>query len=147
MIKREFEYINGSTAVKPKRKVEKKRDDRYEEYRKAKIRSQKRKKEKLFQKYIAVGQIAVAVLVVGSVVLHRDGLVYGLKQDLKAVNTDIKVLKDENEAMRVDLLKNSSLKNIEANAMKKVKMIEGSEAERVSVDLSKNYLGDLLNEK
>ena len=38
------------------------------------------------------------------------------------------------------ILKNSSLKNIESNAKSKLGMIAPVDAEKVDVDLSKNYL-------
>ena len=92
-------------------------------------------------------QIAMVVLVLGSITIYRDGKVYSLKSDLKNVNKEIKILDAENEAIRVDLLKNSSLKNIENNAKNKIKMLENSEAKKIEIDLSTNHLGDLMNNK
>ena len=146
MVKREFDYINGSTAVKPERKIQRK-ERNYEEYRKAKIRRQKLKKQEKSKKFRNMIQIAMVVLVLGSITIYRDGKVYSLKSDLKNVNKEIKILDAENEAIRVDLLKNSSLKNIENNAKNKIKMLEYSEAKKIEIDLSTNHLGDLMNNK
>ena len=146
MVKREFDYINGSTAVKPERKNQRK-ERNYEEYRKAKIRRQKLKKQEKSKKFRNMIQIAMVVLVLGSITIYRDGKVYSLKSDLKNVNKEIKILDAENEAIRVDLLKNSSLKNIENNAKNKIKMLENSEAKKIEIDLSTNHLGDLMNNK
>ncbi|MGV3025523.1 hypothetical protein ACED96_07350 [Clostridium thermobutyricum] len=146
MVKREFDYINGSTAVKPERKIQRK-ERNYEEYRKAKIRRQKLKKQEKSKKFRNMIQIAMVVLVLGSITIYRDGKVYSLKSDLKNVNKEIKILDAENEAIRVDLLKNSSLKNIENNAKNKIKMLENSEAKKIEIDLSTNHLGDLMNNK
>jgi cell division protein FtsL len=146
MVKREFDYINGSTAVKPERKIQRK-ERNYEEYRKAKIRRQKLKKQEKLRKFRNMIQIAIVVLVLGSITIYRDGKVYSLKSDLKNVNKEIKILDAENEAIRVDLLKNSSLKNIENNAKNKIKMLENSEAKKIEIDLSTNHLGDLMNNK
>lgn len=146
MVKREFDYINGSTAVKPERKIQRK-ERNYEEYRKAKIRRQKLKKKEKSKKFRNMIQIAMVVLVLGSITIYRDGKVYSLKSDLKNVNKEIKILDAENEAIRVDLLKNSSLKNIENNAKNKIKMLENSEAKKIEIDLSTNHLGDLMNNK
>lgn len=146
MVKREFDYINGSTAVKPERKIQRK-ERNYEEYRKAKIRRQKLKKKEKSKKFRNMIQIAMVVLVLGSITIYRDGKVYLLKSDLKNVNKEIKILDAENEAIRVDLLKNSSLKNIENNAKNKIKMLENSEAKKIEIDLSTNHLGDLMNNK
>lgn len=146
MVKREFDYINGSTAVKPERKIQRK-ERNYEEYRKAKIRRQKLKKQEKSKKIRNMIQIAMVVLVLGSITIYRDGKVYSLKSDLKNVNKEIKILDAENEAIRVDLLKNSSLKNIENNAKNKIKMLENSEAKKIEIDLSTNHLGDLMNNK
>ena len=146
MVKREFDYINGSTAVKPERKIQRK-ERNYEEYRKAKIRRQKLKKQEKSKKFRSMIQIAMVVLVLGSITIYRDGKVYSLKSDLKNVNKEIKILDAENEAIRVYLLKNSSLKNIENNAKNKIKMLENSEAKKIEIDLSTNHLGDLMNNK
>ena len=65
---------------------------------------------------------------------------YSLQSQIGGLNDEIKTVNAENEALKVDLLKNSSLKNIEANAKSKLGMITPVDAEKVDVDLSKNYL-------
>ncbi|WP_297634157.1 cell division protein FtsL [uncultured Clostridium sp.] len=148
MIEREFNYINGNTAVQPKRKIERKEKKRsIEDYRKKKIYRERLKRERNLKRVLGVVQTAVLVFALGSITIMKESKIYALKGNIKSLNSEMKLLSEENEAMKVDLLKNSSLKKIEENAKSKAKMIEGKEAKRIEADLSNNYLGDLINNR
>lgn len=152
MIERDFNYINGNTAVQPKREIERKverreKERRLEDYKRKKLKKEKIKKAKNLKIFFSVVQMAVLAFTLGSIIITRDSKVYSLKSTMKSINKDIKEMTEENEAMKIDLLKNSSLRNVEKNAKSKTKMIEAKEAKKVEVDLSKNYLGDLINNK
>lgn len=138
------DYVKGSTAIKPQRKVSvPKRDRKYEELEKAKNRRNKRLKVLKREKRNAVLQIALVVFVLGVITVWRDTKVYSIQSKLGEVKDQIHVVNSENEALRVELLKNSSLKNIEENAKNKLKMVDLSDADKVEIDLSKNYLEGL----
>ena len=141
MIVKEFNYVKGNTAVKPERKYDDiKRDKRYKDLEKAKRRRNKLAKEHKTKKKTAALQIALVIFVLGVGTIWRDTKVYSLQSQIGGLNDEIKTVNAENEALKVDLLKNSSLKNIEANAKNKLGMITPVDAEKVDVDLSKNYL-------
>ena len=97
-------------------------------------------KEQKTKKKTAALQIALVIFVLGVGTIWRDTKVYSLQSQIGGLNDEIKTVNAENEALKVDLLKNSSLKNIEANAKNKLGMITPVDAEKVDVDLSKNYL-------
>ncbi|MEG1004218.1 cell division protein FtsL [Clostridium sp.] len=141
MIVEEFNYVKGNTAVKPERKYDDiKRDKRYKDLEKAKKRRNKLAKAQKKKNKSAALQIALVIFVLGVGTIWRDTKVYNLQSQIGGLNDQIKTVSSENEALKVDLLKNSSLKSIESSAKNKLGMITPVDAEKVDVDLSKNYL-------
>lgn len=143
MIVKEVDYIRGNTANAPQRKYDDIRKDKSIED--AKKRKNKLLKEKKKKTRNAALQIALVIFVLGVLTIWRDTKVYNLQTQIGTLNNEIKVVNSENEALKVDLLKNSSLKNIESSAKKKLGMIAPVDAQKVNVDLSKDYLAGLEN--
>ncbi|MCR6515412.1 MAG: hypothetical protein ACRDCB_10595 [Clostridium sp.] len=130
-------YVKGNTVLKPQRQVNTP-NERNKSKNNKKIVRKANKNNKDTRN--ALLQIALVVFVLGVMTIWRDTKVYKLQSELGKFNTEISHVKAENEALKVDLLKNASLKNIEKNAKGKLNMIESQKADKVSVDLSKNYL-------
>ncbi|MGL4873643.1 MAG: hypothetical protein ACRC30_03215 [Clostridium sp.] len=148
MIEREYKYINGNTAVKPERKIrEKEKDLNYEKYLKAKLRRELLKKKEKTRRGLAIIQVAVVTLALGLIIIHRSAGIYSAQKNVGEIKKEIGILNGENEAIKVELLKNSSLKRIEENAKKKVNMVEAKKGTKVNVDLTTNHLGELMNNK
>ncbi|MGL5416904.1 MAG: septum formation initiator family protein [Clostridium sp.] len=148
MIEREFKYINGNTAVKPERKVKRNEKElNYEKYLKAKLKREALRKKEKAKKGLAIIQVAMVTLGLGLITIYRNAEIYSMQKGMGEVKKEINILNSENEAIKVELLKNSSLKRIEENAKKKVNMIEASEGTKVNIDLTTNHLGELMNNK
>ncbi|HAT4140330.1 TPA: cell division protein FtsL [Clostridium perfringens] len=120
MIVKEFDY-NGSSALKPQRKEQ--TIPSKETYDKKKIEQQRRKKQKDKKIRKSVYQIVLLILVVGGITISRDVKVYKTQQQLDSLNKEINSVITENEALKVQILKASSLDKIEETAKNKLKMI------------------------
>ena len=142
MIVKEYEYIRGNTAAQPRRSSEPDRK-RYEELQKAKRERKRRKLEEERRKRKGARQIAAAIAILGFITIARDTKVYSMQSDLAKLNSEIKSVDDENEALRVELLKVASLDNIKTNAEEKLGMVVATKDEMLQMDLSGNYFEDL----
>ena len=145
MIVKEYEYIRGNTATQPRRSSEPDRK-RYEELQKAKRERKRRKLEEERRKRKGARQIAAAIAILGVITIARDTKVYSMQSDLAKLNSEIKSVDDENEALRVELLKVASLDNIKTNAEEKLGMVVATKDEMLQMDLSGNYFEDLEND-
>lgn len=141
MIVKEVDYIRGNTVNAPQRKYDDIRKDKSSED--AKKRKNKLLKEKKKKTRNGALQIALVIFILGVLTIWRDTKVYNLQTQIGTLNNEIKMINSENEALKVDLLKNSSLKNIESSAKKKLGMISPVDAKKVDVDLSKDYLSGI----
>jgi len=146
MARREYDYIKGSTALAPerKRKVQKP-DKKYKQIqRRKKLQSKNlllRNKRRNDRKYIFT--VAIIILSLGFITISSDSKVYNMQKSVTDLNTQIKQTEEANEALKVKLLKFSSLNNIEQNAGTKLSMIVPKKEETVKIDFSENYFKDL----
>ncbi|EDS80408.1 septum formation initiator family protein [Clostridium perfringens] len=122
MIVKEFDY-NGSSALKPQRKEQTIPSKENYDKKKKKIEQQRRKKQKDKKIKKSVYQIVLLILVVGGITISRDVKVYKTQQQLDSLNKEINSVITENEALKVQILKASSLDKIEETAKNKLKMI------------------------
>ncbi|ELC8441756.1 cell division protein FtsL [Clostridium perfringens] len=122
MIVKEFDY-NGSSALKPQRKEQTVPSRKTYDKKKKKIEQQRRKKQKDKRVRKSVLQVVLLILVVGGVTISRDIKVYKTQQQLDSINKQINSVITENEALKVQILKASSLDKIEDIAKNKLKMI------------------------
>ena len=122
MIVKEFDY-NGSSALKPQRKEQTIPSKETYDKKKKKIEQQRRKKQKDKKIRKSVYQIVLLILVVGGITISRDVKVYKTQQQLDSLNKEINSVITENEALKVQILKASSLEKIEDIAKNKLKMI------------------------
>ncbi len=142
MIVKDFDYVRGNTAVKPQRKY----DDIKKDKQRKNQRNNKKKKLATLQKKKKINstiQVALVIFVLGVATIWRDTKVYNLQTQIGNISNEIKVVNNENEALRVDLLKHSSLKGIEEKAKSKLGMIPPAKADKVNIDLSKDCLNGL----
>lgn len=146
MARREYDYIKGSTALAPERKRRvQKPDKKYKQIqRRKKLQSKNlllRNKRKNDRKYIFT--VAIIILSLGFITISSDSKVYNMQKSVTDLNTQIKQTEEANEALKVKLLKFSSLNNIEQNAGTKLSMIVPKKEETVKIDFSENYFKDL----
>lgn len=136
----EYDYIKGSTAVKPQRvpkEKEKSKINKELEKRK-KAEARKRALNKQRKNRASVFQVVFGILLVGSLVVWRDMKVYSAQNDLSNVRSEIKEMSAENEALRVELLKISSLDTVKESAEKDLSMKMPQKEDRIKVNLDEN---------
>lgn len=145
MVVREYGYVKGNTAVKPQRKGPERQRTREEDLkRKERIRKRKQfENEKRIRK--SVFQIAIAIFVIGMVILGRDAKVYNMQKDLTQLESEIKSVQDENEALRINLLKVASLDNIRTYAESKLGMSIATRENSMQIEAPENYFNDAEN--
>lgn len=146
MARREYDYIKGSTALAPERKRRvQKPDKKYKQIqRRKKLQSKNlllKSKRKNDRKYIFT--VAIIILSLGFITISSDSKVYNMQKSVTNLNAQIKQTEEANEALKVKLLKFSSLNNIEQNAGTKLSMIVPKKEETVKIDFSENYFKDL----
>lgn len=132
MLIKEFDY-NGSSALKPQRKgIEPKRKRNNEK----KNNVDKKKKYIYKQKKTrnAVFQVAILIFILGFITITRDVKVYSIQGEVIKINNDIKILTNENEALQVELLKVNSLEKIVEIAKNKLKMVNPTNEEKISLE-------------
>lgn len=143
MIVKEFDYVKGNTALAPKRKSTEKDRRKYEELKRAKKNRQRRIIDQRKSNIIAMIQISSLILLFGIITIARDSNVFELQNQLTNVNQQIKNVTDDNEALNIDLLKDSSLENVMTTANQSLGMTMATKDNLVPVDLSVNYFSSL----
>lgn len=143
MQERQFGYIRGNTAVAPERKPRISRNNkkknsilRKNNKEKAIIASRKNDRKYMFL-------VVTAIFTLGCVTIAGDTKVYNMQREVTQLNSSIKTMKEENEALKVKLLKYSSLSNIEGNASTKLGMYIPSSNDIVKIDFSENYFHEV----
>lgn len=143
---REYDYIRGNTAVNPNRKYEdfnndqkKKEIERAAKEKRRKLRALRDKKTK------DIIHVSLVICALGVITIMRDGNVYETQKRLIEIKTEVKNVEADNEALRVDLLKFSSLENVKSTA-EEIGMKNPSNSEYITVDMSKNYFPELTKD-
>jgi len=140
--RREYDYIKGNTALAPERKTRvRKPDKKYKEIQRRKNITNKnillRNSRKNDRKYMLT--VAVIIIGLGFITISGDNKIYSMQSKVSKLNAEIKLTQEENEAIKVKLLKFSSLNNIEQNASNKLAMFVPKKEETVRIDFSQNY--------
>ncbi|MGL4108179.1 cell division protein FtsL [Clostridium sp. LP20] len=146
MVVKDYDYIKGNTAAKPQRRSNESDRRKYEELKRSKKDRNKRLREDQNKKRKGILQIALLIFILGVTTISRDAKVYTMQKEVKKINADIKTVNDENEALRVELLKVASLENIRTNAEEKLGMAVVTKENVVQIDLSENYFAELETE-
>lgn len=147
MVDREYDYIRGNTAIKPKRnnkelekQIEKQIERKQFEEKRKKIQRQEQLKTK--QKVMSILQVATITLVLGVSAIAMDGKVYKAQKELTNLKKNISVATAEGEALRVDMLKTSSIEDIKKLA-DGLKMKSPSKNDVVTINIAKNFFKNL----
>lgn len=143
MVSKEYDYIRGNTVLNPKRRYdeERRRQEResIDRQRKEQQRKQREAKRAVVKNILQVASIA---LVLGVLTIARDGKVYRLQNDLSNVKTEAKTITAENEALRVNLLKFSSLGDIKAFASKEGMKVPQKD-DIINVNVTKDFFANI----
>ncbi len=143
MALREYDYIKGSAVSVPERKSgSHKVDKKYKEIQRHKNRNVLLKnKRKNDRKYIVT--MAVVIFTLGCMTISGDSNLYNMQKKISDLTTQINQTQEDNESLKVKLLKFSSLKNIKENAGSKLSMFIPNKEETVKIDFSQNYFENL----
>lgn len=141
----EYSYgVKGNTAVKPLKKTTICKPKKNSQIRKQKKNDKKnmfRRERQSDRKYIFT--VILFVLGLGCITIAGDGKVYKLQNNVTTLENQINSTKEENEALRVKILKYSSLDNIEENAGNSLGMYLPHSDDVVKIDFSDDYFKDV----
>lgn len=141
----EYSYgVKGNTAVKPLKKTTIRKPKKHNEI----IRKKKNDKKKLFKKQRQSDRkymlsVIGIVLSLGCITIAGDGKVYKMQETVTTLENEISSTKEENEALKVKILKYSSLNNIEENAGNTLGMHVPHGEDVVKIDFSNDYFKDV----
>lgn len=143
LARREYDYIKGNTVLAPERKRRvRKPDKKFKQIKRRKAKNALlRNKRKNDRKYMLT--VAMVVFTLGVATIAGDNKVYSMQKSVTDLNNQIKQAQEDNEALKVDLLKFSSLNNIEKKAEGNLSMFVPKKGEVVKIDFSQNYFSDL----
>lgn len=132
-------YTRGNHALKPKKKIstpkKTKELDKLKKLRKDK-KNKLRDKKKNSKKSVSL--IIVMIFVLGITIIWRDASVFSLQNKLTQLNKEIKNMKVDNEALKVDLLKSSSIETVKNTAESNLKMVIPSKDEVIRIEEKQN---------
>ncbi|WP_294392679.1 cell division protein FtsL [uncultured Clostridium sp.] len=141
----EYSYgVKGNTAVKPLKKTTICKPKKNSQIRRQKKNDKKnmfRRERQSDRKYIFT--VILFVLGLGCITIAGDGKVYKLQNNVTTLENQINSTKEENEALRVKILKYSSLDNIEENAGNSLGMYLPHSDDVVKIDFSDDYFKDV----
>ena len=141
---REYNYTRGNTALVPERKPQ------YDKNKKQKIKEELRAKKikKLKVNLISnVVGISALVCILGGITLAIDGDVYDRQNELTQIKEEAEVSSDINDALKVMLLKYSSLENVKNVAENELSMVYPNKDNTIMIDMSKDYFSHISEEE
>ena len=141
---REYNYTRGNTALVPERKPQ------YDKNKKQKIKEELRAKKikKLKVNLISnVVGISALVCILGGITLAIDGYVYDRQNELTQIKEEAEVSSDINDALKVMLLKYSSLENVKNVAENELSMVYPNKDNTIMIDMSKAYFSHINEEE
>ena len=145
MSQKEYSYgVNGNTAVKPLKKTTIRKPKKHSEI----IKKKKDNKKKLFKKqrqsdrkYILT--VVMFILSIGCITIAGYSNVYKMQRAVTKLEDEINNTREENEALRVKILKYSSLNNIEETAGNSLGMYVPHDKDVIKIDFSNDYFKDV----
>ena len=141
---REYNYTRGNTALVPERKPQ------YDKNKKQKIKEELRAKKikKLKVNLISnVVGISALVCILGGITLAIDGYVYDRQNELTEIKKETAAASDINDALKVMLLKYSSLENVKNVAENELGMVYPNKDNTILIDMSKDYFSHINEEE
>ena len=141
---REYNYTRGNTALVPERKPQ------YDKNKKQKIKEELRAKKikKLKVNLISnVVGISALVCILGGITLAIDGSVYDRQNELTEIKEETAASSDINDALKVMLLKYSSLENVKNVAENELGMVYPNKDNTILIDMSKDYFSHINEEE
>ena len=141
---REYNYTRGNTALVPERKPQ------YDKNKKQKFKEEllAKKIKKLKVNLISnVVGISALVCILGGITLAIDGYVYDRQNELTEIKEETAASSDINDALKVMLLKYSSLENVKNVAENELGMVYPNKDNTILIDMSKDYFSHINEEE
>ena len=141
MLAEEYDYIKGNTAVVPKRKIEER--DLEKEKKERQIKEDKKREKLRKEKTKGFVSMLVVMAILGALSLSIDTYVYKTQKALTSLEAEIKEQTDIKDALNIQLLKVSSLDNINDVAINELNMLYPDKTSIKNIDMSKDYFTHL----
>lgn len=131
---KEYDYIRGNTALNPNRREEEGTKRSKKPKRKVKVN-----KKKIISKLITkeILKIAAVFVIVGFIVLIREGQIYTIQDQLINLKADVKKATAEKEALKLQLIQEHSIEGI--RQFGEDKMIIPTVNDTVQIQSEKDY--------
>lgn len=91
--------------------------------------------------------ISALVCILGGITLAIDGYVYDRQNELTQIKEEAEVSSDINDALKVMLLKYSSLENVKNVAENELSMVYPNKDNTIMIDMSKDYFSHINEEE
>ncbi|WP_055667646.1 hypothetical protein [Desnuesiella massiliensis] len=138
VLRDEKKYIIGSNVLSPNRDSSALERERYKELERAKQERNRRIKQKQRKRKLSVIQVVALVFISGITLVWRDAKIYNMQKNLATTKREIETTRLKNEALKVDLLKVSSIEYVKTQAEKNLNMVEPQKNSAMAIDLSKD---------
>lgn len=138
VLRDEKKYIVGSNVLSPNKDSNALERERYKELERAKQERNRRIKQKQRKRKLSVIQVVALVFISGITLVWRDAKIYNMQKNLSTAKREIETTRLKNEALKVDLLKVSSIEYVKTQAEKKLNMIEPQKNNAMAIDLTKD---------
>ncbi|SHJ61056.1 hypothetical protein SAMN02745163_02264 [Clostridium cavendishii DSM 21758] len=139
LVLKDYDYVKGNTALQPKKKeTNHEVDKQYEKLKKSKLERKNRLKNQRRKTRAEILQIGALIFVLGMIAIWRDTNVYSMRNNLSNTNKQISEVSSDNEALRVEILKASSLGNVKKTSENDLNMVIPTKENIVKVDLTKD---------
>lgn len=139
--------VNGSNALAPQRIPSKDRNTQQQrDLEKLRKEHQRISREKSINKKAKVLKNIILLFVIGIALVHRYSMIYNMEKNIIDVKKQISNLNDENESLRIDLLKYNNIHSLEEEALKNLNMIPKSRINAIYINFDKNNFKNNLKE-
>lgn len=136
-------YINGNTVLAPQ--YDPSIDQEYlNSIKKRKERLKIKFKKSIKSKFRIMRNIAL-VLVIGLTLVGRYSSIYTMQQQLNRTQNDITDLHRQNDSLKVSLVEQSNVSQVQATAIMKLNMVQPDKNVAIYTDLSKDNFNNDTN--
>lgn len=142
-------FINGNTVLAPNYNPARPlQDEEYEKLKKSKKESLHNIRQKRLKSKKNTLMTIALVCIVGVTMISRYSAVYSVQRQLAKVKANITTLDSQNESLKITLLKNSNIQQIEDSAVNKLHMVQPDKSQIIYADLTKdNFAKEIKDDK
>jgi len=132
-------YFNGNTVLVPEYiPSSPQKREQLEELERARRQNIEKKRNRRIQYKFNVIQSVGIIFIIGITLIYRYSVIYNMQKNINMVNTEISQVSKQNEDLKIQLIKVSSIQQVEQVATEKLHMITPDKNHVIYSDLSKN---------